>query len=61
MKKFRVILKADENGGFVAECPEFPGCISEGRTRAEAKRSIADAIQGYLESLKKHREQVPPA
>jgi len=61
MKKFRVILKSDENGGFVAECPDLPGCISEGRTRAEAKRSIADAIQGYLKSLEKHREPIPSA
>ena len=61
MKKFRVILKSDENGGFVAECPDLPGCVSEGRTRADAKRNIVDAIQGYLESLKKHGEKVPPS
>jgi antitoxin HicB len=61
MKKYRVILKSDDDGGFVAECPELPGCVSEGRTRAEAKRNIADAIQGYLESLKKHGVSIPPA
>lgn len=54
-------MKPDEDGGFVAECPDLPGCVSEGRTRAEAKRNIADAIQGYLESLKKHGEPIPPA
>jgi predicted RNase H-like HicB family nuclease len=61
MRKYRVILKPDENGGFLAECPDLPGCLSEGSTRAEAKRNIADAIQGYLESLKKHGEPVPPS
>ncbi len=57
--KFRVIIEADEDGVFVAECPNLPGCISQGKTRAEAVTNIKDAIQGYLQSLKKHREPVP--
>lgn len=58
--KFRVIIERDEDGKFVAECPALPGCISEGRTRAEAIRNISDAVEGYLESLRKHGEPIPP-
>ncbi len=58
--KFRVIIQPDEDGVFVAECPTLPGCISQGNTRAEALTNIQDAIQGYLASLKKHGEAVPP-
>ena len=54
--KFRIIIERDEEGVFVAECPTLPGCISQGKTRAEALRNIADAAQGYLESLSKHGE-----
>lgn len=57
--KFRVIIEQDEDGVFVAECPSLPGCVSEGRTREEAAANIRDAIQGYLQSLKKHGEPVP--
>lgn len=59
--KFRVVIEQDEDGKFVAECPTLPGCISEGRTRAEAIRNISDAVEGYLESLKKHNEPIPPS
>ena len=58
--KYRVVIEQDEEGFFVAECPALPGCISQGKTRGEALANIKDAIQGYLESLKKHGEPVPP-
>lgn len=57
--KYRVIIEPDESGWFVAECPSLPGCISQGKTRAEAVVNIQDAIKGYLESLAKHNEAMP--
>ena len=45
---------------FTAECPALPGCISQGKTRKEAERNIKDAAKGYIESLKKHNEPIPP-
>jgi len=39
--------------------PGFPGCISQGKTRDEAMANISDAIQGYVQSLKKHGEPIP--
>lgn len=57
--KYKVIISQDEDGVFVAECLELPGCVSQGKTKAEALKNIKDAIQGYLESLKKHGEKVP--
>jgi len=58
--KFRVIIEQDEDGVFVAHCPALPGCISQGASREEAQANIKEAITGYLESLKKHGEPIPP-
>ena len=57
--KFRIVIQEDEDNIFVAECPTLPGCISQGKTRAEAIENIHDAIKGYIESLKKHNELIP--
>jgi antitoxin HicB len=58
--KYRILIEQDNDGVFVAECPALPGCISQGNSRREAVQNITDAISGYLESLKKHSEPIPP-
>ncbi len=59
--RFRVLIEQDEEGVYVASVPMLPGCISQGATRKEAVDNIKDAIAGYLISLKKHNEAVPPS
>ena len=53
------MIEQDEDGIFTAECSFLPGCISQGKTRQEAVDNIKDAINGYLESIKKHNEPIP--
>ena len=57
--KFRVLFELDEDGVYTATVPELPGCISQGKTRAEALVNVKDALRGYLTSLKKHDEPIP--
>lgn len=57
---YRILIEQDEEGIYVVECPSLPGCVSQGRTRSEALANIQDAIKGYIESLKKHNEPIPP-
>ncbi len=59
--RLRVVIEQDEEGVFVAECPALPGCVSQGATREEALQNIKDAMQGYLKSLRKHNEPIPPS
>ena len=46
--KLQVIIEQDETGYYVAEVPALPGCVSQGRTAAEAKSNIKEAIGGWL-------------
>ena len=55
-----LMIEQDEDGVFIAEVPSLPGCVSQGHTRGEAIASIKDAIAGYLSSLRKRGEPVPP-
>lgn len=57
---YRILIEQDEDGVFISTCPALPGCISQGDTRAEAVENIKDAIEGYLASLEKHGEAIPP-
>lgn len=57
--QYRVLIEQDEDGMFIAEVPSLPGCISQGVTRDEAVTNIREAIQAYIESLRKHNEPVP--
>ena len=38
----------------VAECPAIPGCVSQGKTEAEALDNIREAIAGCLETRAAH-------
>ncbi len=59
--KYRVLISQDEDGVFVVTCPSLPGCISQGKSRKEALENIKDAMDGYIASLKKHSEPIPPS
>lgn len=48
--KLIVTLERDETGMIVVECPAIPGCVSQGRTEAEAIDNIREAIRGCLEA-----------
>jgi predicted RNase H-like HicB family nuclease len=58
-KSFRVVLEANEDGGYTVFVPILPGCISEGDTREEALANIREAIEGYCESLEADGESIP--
>ena len=54
-----IVVEADGDGYFVS-CPTLQGCYSQGDTYEDAVANIKDAITGYLASLKKHNEPIPP-
>jgi len=57
--RYTVVFEPAEEGGYVVTVPALPGLVSEGGTLEEAREMVKDAIRGYLESLRKHGEEIP--
>jgi predicted RNase H-like HicB family nuclease len=57
--KFPVIIEKDEDGFFVADCPELQGCHTQGRTIEEAITNIRDAIKLHLKILTADKQEFP--
>jgi predicted RNase H-like HicB family nuclease len=55
----QVILYPGEDGYWVVMCPSLPGCISQGKTKAEALANIKEAIEGYILTLQDDGMEVP--
>jgi predicted RNase H-like HicB family nuclease len=46
---YRVLLRPDETGAWLAEVPEVPGCHTYGRTLEQARRRIREALSLWVE------------
>ena len=44
----RVLIHSAEEGGYWAEVPALPGCVSQGETVDELRSNIREAIEGWL-------------
>ena len=47
--KLRVVVHTAEEGGFWAEVPALPGCVSQGESFSETLANIREAAEGWLE------------
>ena len=57
--RFTVVFEQEADGGYVVTVPALPGCVSEGDTRDEAVVNIREAIEAYVEALRKAGDPVP--
>jgi predicted RNase H-like HicB family nuclease len=46
--KFKAIIHEAEEGGYWAEVPSIPGCVTQGETMDGLTQNIQDAIEGCL-------------
>ena len=54
-----VVIYRGQDDFWVVECPSLPGCVSQGKTKAEAITNIREAIQGWIETAKARGLAVP--
>ena len=44
----KVLIHKAEEGGYWAEVPALPGCVSQGETVADVRANVHEAIEGWL-------------
>ncbi len=49
MDEYTVIIERDEDGYYVGEVVELPGCFTQARSIEELLKRIKEAIELYLE------------
>lgn len=53
------ILWSEEDRCFIAEVPEMEGCITHGKTPAEAARNAQDAIASWIRTAQRLKHPIP--
>ena len=48
---FKAVIHDAEEGGYWAEVPALPGCVTQGETLSELHENLREAIRGCLAVL----------
>lgn len=56
--KVTVDWSADD-GAYIAEAPELPGCMAHGATREDARMRIAEAMRLWLDTAREFGDPAP--
>ena len=60
MKTYRFLIVVENAGrNFSAYSPDLPGCVATGKTREQAQKKMAEAIQLHIEGLKEDGLAIP--
>jgi len=59
MKHGVIIYWSNEDHAFIAEVPELPGCMADGRTNKEALRAVERVAREWIETARELGRDVP--
>ncbi|MEA3254315.1 MAG: type II toxin-antitoxin system HicB family antitoxin [Candidatus Altiarchaeota archaeon] len=54
-----IIYWSDEDNAFIAEVPELPGCMADGKTHQEALINVEVIIQEWVETANEIERPIP--
>lgn len=57
--QYTAFFEANEHGGYTVTAPSLPGLGTEGKDLEHARSMAMDAIQCYIEGLKKAKKPIP--
>ncbi len=62
MTKYEIIIFwSDEDKSFIAEVPELPGCMADGKTYQKALSNAEIIINEWIETAKELGREIPRA
>lgn len=56
--KLSFAIRDEDEGGFSAQCIEFPGIITQADTESELKEMIDDAVSGYFQAFPEEKDRL---
>ena len=59
MTAYIALLRKDPDSDFGVEFPDFPGCVTAGKTLEEARSMAGEALALHVEGMMVDREPVP--
>jgi predicted RNase H-like HicB family nuclease len=60
MHKYEIIIFwSEEDGAFVAEVPELPGCMAHGETYEKGLASVREAMDLWIQTARELGRRVP--
>ena len=58
--RYEVILYwSEDDGAFIAEVPELPGCAADGPTQQEALENVGVVVREWIETAKELGRPIP--
>ena len=54
------MLRKEKNSDFGVDFPDFPGCVTAGRTLDEARRMAAEALAFHIDGMREDGQDIPP-
>jgi predicted RNase H-like HicB family nuclease len=59
MSAYIGLLRKDKNSDYGVDFPDFPGCVTAGRTLDEARRMAAEALACHIEGMQADGQDIP--
>jgi predicted RNase H-like HicB family nuclease len=60
-REFSVVYTPIEDGWIMAQVPELPGAVTQGRSMAEAREMIQEAVELLLQAYRENAEKDAPS
>jgi predicted RNase H-like HicB family nuclease len=54
----QAIIHPAEEGGYWAEVPSLPGCLTEAESLEELKSNLLEAVQGWMEAAQERAQKL---
>ena len=58
MRRYAILIERGKRN-YGAYIPDLPGCVSTGKTLAEVRRNIREAIRFHLDGMREDGDPIP--